>query len=40
MGVPQITDSEGNLWLSDAGGGPLKIRPNLTAGSNELLAWG
>ncbi len=39
MGVPQITDSEDNLWLSDAGGGPLKIRPNLTAGSNEFLAW-
>ena len=39
MGVPQITDSEGNLWPGDEGGAPLKIRPNRTAGSNEFLAW-
>ena len=28
MGGPQITDSEGNVWLGDAGGDPLDIRPN------------
>ena len=39
MGGPQITASEGNLWLGDAGGAPLQIRPNRTAGSNEFLAW-
>ena len=39
MGGPQITDSEGNVWLGDMGGDPLNIRPNFTGGSNEILAW-
>ncbi len=39
MGGPQITDSEGNVWLGDSGGDPLNIRPNFTGGSNEILAW-
>ncbi len=39
MGGPEVTDVNGNLWLGDAGGDPLDIRPNDLGGSNEILNW-
>ena len=39
MGGPEVTDANGNLWLGDAGGDPLDIRPNDVGGSNEILNW-
>ena len=39
MGGPNHIDGNGNLWVGDAGGDPLGIRPNPLGGINEILAW-
>jgi hypothetical protein len=39
MGGPNHVDGNGNLWVGDAGGDPLGIRPNPLGGINEIAAW-